>query len=383
MADTTVGYTPGTGAKVAVDDLGAGGLVQRIKPTFGAPGSATDVSSSNPLPVVQTGTPELPTGAATEATLDDVKAALTIGPVPVSGTFWQATQPVSVASLPLPADAATETTLAGVLTEGDFDTKTGSLTETAPSTDTASSGLNGRLQRIAQRLTSLIALFPSALSALSNFKISVADIGGTAPDTNSGSKSAGTLRVVLATDQPQLTNKLLVTPDANSAVNVAQMNGVAVTMGAGNSGTGVQRVVIATDQPALTNKLLVTPDANSTVIAGERTDSIYNSTTALTPKFAAIAASSSGNNTLVAAVTGKKIRVLAYNLIGNGAVNAKFQSGASGTDLTGLKYIAAAGGGICAPYNPMGWFETAAATLLNLNLSGAVAVGGELVYVEV
>lgn len=36
----------------------------------------------------------------------------------------------------------------------------GSLTETAPTTDTASSGLNGRLQRIAQRLTTL--LLPSA-----------------------------------------------------------------------------------------------------------------------------------------------------------------------------------------------------------------------------
>jgi hypothetical protein len=35
----------------------------------------------------------------------------------------------------------------------------GSLTETAPASDTASSGLNGRLQRIAQRLTSIIALF--------------------------------------------------------------------------------------------------------------------------------------------------------------------------------------------------------------------------------
>lgn len=39
----------------------------------------------------------------------------------------------------------------------------GALTETAPATDTASSGLNGRLQRIAQRLTSLIALLPAAL----------------------------------------------------------------------------------------------------------------------------------------------------------------------------------------------------------------------------
>ena len=36
-------------------------------------------------------------------------------------------------------------------------TQIGSLTETAPATDTASSGLNGRLQRIAQRITSLMA----------------------------------------------------------------------------------------------------------------------------------------------------------------------------------------------------------------------------------
>lgn len=39
----------------------------------------------------------------------------------------------------------------------------GLKTETAPTTDTASSGLNGRLQRIAQRLTSLIALLPSSI----------------------------------------------------------------------------------------------------------------------------------------------------------------------------------------------------------------------------
>jgi len=43
-------------------------------------------------------------------------------------------------------------------------------------------------------------------------------LNGTATDTNSGNKSAGTLRVVLATDQPALTNKLLVTPDAGSTV---------------------------------------------------------------------------------------------------------------------------------------------------------------------
>lgn len=46
----------------------------------------------------------------------------------------------------------------------------GIVTETAPATDTASSGLNGRLQRIAQRLTSLIALLPAALGASGGLK---------------------------------------------------------------------------------------------------------------------------------------------------------------------------------------------------------------------
>ena len=93
------------------------------------------------------------------------------GSIAVTGTFWQATQPVSAASLPLPSGASTKSTLAGVLTTSDFDTKTGSLTETAPASDTASSGLNGRLQRIAQRLSSLIALLPTSLGANGGLKI--------------------------------------------------------------------------------------------------------------------------------------------------------------------------------------------------------------------
>lgn len=83
--------------------------------------------------------------------------------VDVDVTRVQGTVAISAASLPLPTGAATEATLATRLTEADFDTKTGALLETAPATDTASSGLNGRLQRIAQRITSLIALLPAAL----------------------------------------------------------------------------------------------------------------------------------------------------------------------------------------------------------------------------
>lgn len=104
--------------------------------------------------------------------------------------------------------------------------------------------------------------------------------------------------------------------------------------------------------------------------------------TIITPKYASIAVSSSGNNTLVAAVTSKKIRVLSLWLTSNGSVNAKFQSGAGGTDLTGFAYLVV-NTGFVLPFNPVGWFETASNTLLNLNLSAGIAVGGSLTYVEI
>lgn len=50
MADN-VGYTPGTGALVAADEI-AGVLHQRIKLGVGNDGVAVDVSETNPLPVV-------------------------------------------------------------------------------------------------------------------------------------------------------------------------------------------------------------------------------------------------------------------------------------------------------------------------------------------
>jgi hypothetical protein len=109
-------------------------------------------------------------------------------------------------------------------------------------------------------------------------------------------------------------------------------------------------------------------------------ESVMVAGAALTPKFAVITASASGATSIVAAVTSKKIRVLSWNLVCNAAVNVKWLSAA--TDKTGLHYFAA-NGGISVGFNPFGHFETAATEALNINLSGAVAVGGSLVYVEV
>lgn len=45
-----VGYTPGSGATVAADEIG-GVLYQRVKIGTGVDGVATDVSDTNPIPV--------------------------------------------------------------------------------------------------------------------------------------------------------------------------------------------------------------------------------------------------------------------------------------------------------------------------------------------
>lgn len=116
--------------------------------------------------------------------------------------------------------------------------------------------------------------------------------------------------------------------------------------------------------------------------AALQTDVIMNNTTALTPKFAVISASTFGDNTLIAAVASAKIRVLALNMVLAAATTIRFESGASGTALTGQMSIAA-NSGLVLPFNPVGWFETAANTLLNLELSAANQASGSITYVEV
>lgn len=103
-------------------------------------------------------------------------------------------------------------------------------------------------------------------------------------------------------------------------------------------------------------------------------------------KFAVIDDASSGDNTVIAAVSGKKIRVLSYTLVPTADVTVRFESGAAGTALTGQMVLFQEDGVVtqnlsvnCGSY---GCFETAAGALLNLELSGAVSVDGHITYIE-
>lgn len=118
------------------------------------------------------------------------------------------------------------------------------------------------------------------------------------------------------------------------------------------------------------------------VAVAQQSDALMSGLTAMTPKWAVIDHASSGDNTVVSAVASNKIRVVAAFLVSAGSVNVRFESGASGTALTGQMNLVA-NTGFVLPYNPLGWFETGVNTLLNLELSAAVSVDGVVQYVEV
>lgn len=127
-------------------------------------------------------------------------------------------------------------------------------------TSAPSTAVTGTFWQATQPVSGTVTTAPPA-----NASTNVAQLAGTATAVNSGLKDAGTLRVVLATDQPSLTNKLLVTPDsvalpANQSVNVSQMAGVAPSLNTGVRDAGTQRVTVATnDVVPVSGTVTVTP----------------------------------------------------------------------------------------------------------------------------
>ena len=101
-------------------------------------------------------------------------------------------------------------------------------------------------------------------------------------------------------------------------------------------------------------------------------------------KRAAVSGATSGDNTLVAAVSGKKVKVLGLVLVADSTVAIRLESGASGTALTGVMTITVTDDNpvIVLPMTTPGshWVETAAGALLNMELGGAVQVSGCVVY---
>lgn len=163
------------------------------------------------------------TGLATSAKQDSLLAELQLK------ADLTETQPVSLASVP--SHAVTNAgTFAVQVTSAPTTTVTGTVTETN------SSAIKTAVETID--------------NIVSGTGANISQVGGTNIDTNSGSKSAGTQRVVLATDQPQLTNALkvdgsAVTQPVSGSVTTTETVPTTIYNGNKNVTTAGTRVTLA------------------------------------------------------------------------------------------------------------------------------------------
>ena len=98
---------------------------------------------------------------------------------------------------------------------------------------------------------------------------------------------------------------------------------------------------------------------------------------------AAINCSTAGNNTIVAAVSGKQIKVLSLLIFpGGGDATLRFESGAGGTALTGQMKVDVNNVLFLPPTNVgMHYFETAPGELLNLENAEGRDCDGFILYI--
>ena len=224
---------PGAGAPIAVELIAAENH-QLVKMEWGAAGVATPVSAAAPLPV---------SGPLTDAQLRATAV------------------PVSAASLPLPAGAATETTAAGIRTD------IGTDGSAPPPVLGAGTGVRGWLRSIYEKLTGTLAVTGAFFQATQPVSIAT-----NTPDVTD--RAARLLGVVASITGALPTGaNTLGALTANQSVNKAQIAGTATAVGSGVSGLGVQRVVLATDviQPAVSELRAATLHVTATAVANTAT----------------------------------------------------------------------------------------------------------------
>ncbi|MDB5350781.1 MAG: hypothetical protein JWN86_2028 [Planctomycetota bacterium] len=407
MADNTQLSTGSGGDVIKTEDVGPYKLaVSKIYlGAHGIDGGA--VTPSNPLPVSVGNFPAVHT----------VTGSVSVGNFPGS-------QAVTAAALPLPAGASTEVTLAAM------NAKLGSLGQKAmvgstpiviasdqspipvtvgnlPAVQPVSGSIGVSNFPATQPISGTVtASVPGGIGLLAGTNAIGSVTVGNFPATQpvSGTVSVGGTAL---TDLIDRSARVLGSATVSGTVNVGNLpatqpiSGAVSVSGSLPAGTNaIGSVTVGnfpasqiTDMSDRSARVLGSATVSGTVglaagtqmigvaISPQQTGAIYSGTTGLTPKFAAISAAISGDNTVVAAVVGKKIRVLKYTIVTSGAVAAKFRS-SSGVDLTGGMSLSA-NSGVGGAFCPVGLFETISGDGLALNLSGAVAVAGHLTYIEV
>ena len=217
--------------------------VQRVKVGHGVDGDFKDATAADPLPVTVGNFPATQAVSGTVAVSNMVAQGLTdaqlrLTAVPVSGAFFQATQPVSAASLPLPTGAGTEATLAGVRTD------LGADGTTPPAVLGAGTGVRGWLRSIYEKLTGTIAV--------------------------TGTFFQATQPVSLAANTPDVTDRA-----------ARALGTIANTAFTANAGTNLNTSALALDATLTggTTKAIVRGGAKGTAVAGDITSNPVDANT--------------------------------------------------------------------------------------------------------
>lgn len=150
----------------------------------------------------------------------------------------------------------------------------------------------------------------------------------------------------------------------------------------GNGALKVEQVVAGPTQPVSGTVTANAGTGTMASAASPESGTVYNGTTALTPKYAfANIAASQTDSQIVALVAAKKIRVLAlYCVAGATATSITLQSNATAKSAL---LANGANGGEVLPFNPAGWFETVAGEALKATTGAGSTTGIGVVYVEV
>lgn len=311
------------------------------------------------------GTVSLPTGAATAAKQDTGNTSLSS----IDGKITACnTGAVVVSSSALPSGASTsakQDTIIGHIDGletvlGTIDADTGNISTKIDTIAGAVSGTEMQVDVLTMPTTTVQATnldirdltsVSDSVSAVQSGTWTVTANAGTNLNTSTLALESGGNLAAIATSASVLDDW-----DESDRAKVNLIVGQAgIAAGVGATGATVPRIVIANDQ----GKTLLSAGGS---------------------------ASSSGNNTLVAAGT-NKLKVYAFSLTTTSttAMTCIFQSGAGGTELWRVVLQAPTSvstGANLAVTPPAYLFATASATLLNLNLSSANAVHYSISYYD-
>jgi hypothetical protein len=297
----------------------------------------------------------------------------------VSVLNFPATQPISATSLPLPTGAASEATLtslngklpsalvsdrlkvdvafpatqvvSGTVSVGNFpasQTISGAVSVSNFPATQAISATSLPLPTGAATETTIASISGKLPSALVSDRLKV-DVAFPTTQTISGSVSVSNFPAT----QPISAASLPLPTGAASEASLASLNGKIPTAltSQGGLNVGGSAVDIVARTPAQIRR-------------------------------APISVATSGDNLILAGVTGQKIKVLGMMLVANGDVNVLIKSAT--TNLTGSIPLASKGNGFVLPQNFLGyhWLEGIDAGSLILNLSAAIAVTGFFLYAQ-